>query len=180
MEQKSGFTSSLLRFLCMVKVQYNINVAIVHVDNDTVLINKATRANLARVGTVFEPSTVYTSHQNSVAESSNYVGEACTQLMMVRAPHIPHNKWPHVACYAIEIMNHCLTTATPDGKTSCQLLLEFMNIPNLIPNLYALRTFGEPGWVHIPEQRRTQGNKFSPRATKQYFVGCKGSRIYLM
>jgi hypothetical protein len=180
MEQKSGFTPSLLRYLRMVKVQYNINVAIVHVDNDTVLINKATRADLSQVGTVFEPSTVYTAHQNGVAESSNRVGEARTRLMMVGAPHIPHNKWPHAARYAIEIMNHCPTTAIPNGKTPRQLLLEFMNIPNPIPNLYALRTFGEPGWVHIPEQRRTQGDKFSPRATKQYFVGREGSRIYLM
>jgi hypothetical protein len=52
---------SILHFLRMVKVQHNINVAIVHVDNDTVLINKATRADLAQVSTVFEPSTVYTS-----------------------------------------------------------------------------------------------------------------------
>jgi transposase InsO family protein len=62
----------------MVKVQHNINVAIVHVDNGTVLINKATRADLAQVGTVFKPSTVYTSHQNGVTESNNRVGEART------------------------------------------------------------------------------------------------------
>jgi hypothetical protein len=95
--------------------------------------------------------------------------------MMVGAPYILHNKWPHVACYTIEIMNHCLATAIPNGKTPCQLLLEFMNIPNPIPNLYALHTFGEPGWVHIPEQHHTQGNKFSPPATKQYLVGCEAS-----
>jgi hypothetical protein len=77
-------------------------------------------------------------------------------------------------------MNHWPTTAIPDGKTPRQLLLKFMNTLNPIPNLYALRKFGEPGWVHISEQRRNQGDKFLPRATKQYFVGREGSRIYLM
>jgi hypothetical protein len=164
----------------MVKVQCNIKIAIVHVDNDTILINKATRADLAQVGTFFESSTVYISYQNTVAESSNHVGEAHTRLMIVRAPHILHNKWPHAACYAIKIMNHCPTTAIPNSKTPRQLLLEFMNIPNTILTLYALCTFGEPGWVHIPEQRRKQGDKFSSCATKQYFVRRKGSHIYLM
>jgi hypothetical protein len=59
MEHKSDSTSSLLRFLRMVKVQHGVNVAIVHVDNDTVLINQATKTDLAMVGTVFEPSTTY-------------------------------------------------------------------------------------------------------------------------
>jgi hypothetical protein len=62
----------------MVKVQCNIKIAIVHVDNDTILINKATRADLAQVGTFFESSTVYISYQNTVAESSNHVGEVHT------------------------------------------------------------------------------------------------------
>jgi hypothetical protein len=62
MEHKLDFTSSLLRFLRMIKVQHDVNVAIVHVDNDTVLINQATKTNLAIVGTVFEPSTAYTAH----------------------------------------------------------------------------------------------------------------------
>jgi hypothetical protein len=179
MEHKSDSASSLLRFLRMVEVQHGVNVAIVHVDNDTVLINQATKTDLAMVGTVFEPSTTYTAHQNGVAESSNRVGEARTRLMMVRAPHIPKSMWPYASRYAIKIMNHCPTTAIPSGKTRRQLLLEFMNIPNPVPNLYALRKFDKPGWVHIPEQRRAQGDKFLPRATKQYFVGREGSRIYL-
>jgi hypothetical protein len=180
MKQKSGFTPSLLRFLCMVKVQYNINIAIVHVDNNTVLINKATCADLAQVGTVFKPSTVYTSHQNIVAESSNRIGEADTQLMMVGASHIPHNKWPHAAHYTIKIIKYCPTTAIPHSKTPRLLLLESVDISNPILNFYALCMFGELGWVHVSEQRRRQGNKFYSCATKQYFVGRKGSRIYLV
>jgi hypothetical protein len=53
-------------------------------------------------------------------------------------------------------------------------------MPNPVLNLYALRTYGEPGWVYIPEQRRVQSDKFSPRAYKAYFLGCEGSWIYLM
>jgi hypothetical protein len=71
MEHKLDFTSSLLRFLRMVKVQHGVNVAIVHVDNDTLLINQATKIDFAMVGTVFEPSTTYTAHQNVVVKSSN-------------------------------------------------------------------------------------------------------------
>jgi hypothetical protein len=138
----------------MVKVQHSVNVAIVHVDNDTVLINQATKTDLAMVSTVFEPSTTYTAHQNGVAESSNRVCEARTRLMTVGAPYIPKNMWPYASRYAIEIMNHCPTTAIPSGKTPRQLLLEFMNILNPVLNLYALQKFGEPGWVYIPKQRR--------------------------
>jgi hypothetical protein len=180
MEHKSESTSSLLRFLRMVKVQHGVNVAIVHADDDTVLIEQATKTDLATVGIVFAPSTTYTNHQNGVVESSNRVCETGTRLITVGAPHIPRNIWPYASRYAIEIMNHCITTAISSGKTPRQLLLEYMNNPNPVPNLYALRKFGEPGWVHIPEQRRAQGDKFSPRATKQYFVGREGSQIYLM
>jgi membrane peptidoglycan carboxypeptidase len=84
MKQKSGFTPSFLRYLCMIKVQHNINIVIVQVDNATVLINKATCTDLAQVGTVFKPSTVYTAYQHSITETSNHVGEARTQLMIVR------------------------------------------------------------------------------------------------
>jgi hypothetical protein len=44
--------------------------------------------------------------------------EANRGLTSYRTPHILHNKWPHAACYTIEIMNHCPTTAIPNSKTS--------------------------------------------------------------
>lgn len=88
--------------------------------------------------------------------------------------------WPYAARYATELTNHYPTTALADSKTPHQMLLEYMGVPNPIPNLCALRKFGEAGWVHIPEQRRVQSDKFSARATKAYFVGREGSRIYLM
>jgi hypothetical protein len=147
MEHKSKSTSSLLRFLRMVKVQHGVNVAIVHADDDTVLIEQATKTDLATVGIIFEPSTTYTDHQNEVVESSNRVCETGTRLITVGAPHTPKNMWPYVSRYAIEIMNHCITTAIPSGKTPRQLLLEFINIPNPVPNLYALRKFGDASTI---------------------------------
>jgi hypothetical protein len=53
--------------------------------------------------------------------------------------------WPYALRYAIKIINYCLTTAILSGKTLQQLLLEFINILNLVLNLYALRKFGELG-----------------------------------
>jgi hypothetical protein len=46
-----------------------------------------------------------------------------------------------------------------------------------VPKLHVLRKFGKPGWVHISEQRRVQGDKLSPRAMRKYFVGREGSWI---
>jgi hypothetical protein len=66
------------------------------------------------------------------------------------------------------------------GKTPRQLLLEYMNTPNLVPNLYSLHKYGKLGYVYILEQCRVRGDKFLPRVIKAYFVGCKGLRIYLM
>jgi hypothetical protein len=117
---------------------------------------------LDKASTVFELSTTYTAHQNSLAEASNRVAEARVRLMLIGALHIPKKLWPYAARYATELMNYYPTTAHDDGKTPQQKLLEFMNTPNPVPNLYALRTFGEAGWVYIPEQRRVQSDKFSP------------------
>jgi hypothetical protein len=55
-----------------------------------------------------------------------------------------------------------------------------MGAANLVPNLCSFCKFGEPGWVYIPKERRVQGDKFALRATKMYFIGREGSRIYLM
>jgi hypothetical protein len=86
----------------------------------------------------------------------------------------------NAAKYAVELLNHYPTTAVPEGKTPRQLLLEHMGAANPVPNHYCFRKFGEPGWVYIPKDRRVQGNKFAPRATKTYFIGPEGSRICLM
>jgi hypothetical protein len=60
------------------------------------------------------------------------------------------------------------------------MLLEHMKVVNPVPSLHSVRTFGEPGYVHTPVQKRIQSAKFQPRATKMYFVGREGSRIYHM
>jgi hypothetical protein len=100
--------------------------------------------------------------------------------MMNAAPHLPAKLWPYAAKYAVELLNHYPTTAVLDSKTPRQLLLEHIGVANPVPNLCSFRKFGEPGWVHIPKERRVQGEKFAPRAIKMYFIGREGSRIYLM
>jgi hypothetical protein len=170
----------LIGYTVNVKTQYGVVIALIHTDNNLVLINKNTTEKLASKGTRFEPLTPYAHHQNGVAESSNRVTAARVRLIMNAAPHLPAKLWPYAAKYAVELLNHYPTTAVPDGKTPRQLLLEHMGAANPVPNLCSFRKFGEPGWVHIPKERRVQGNKFAPRATKMYFIGRESSRIYLM
>jgi hypothetical protein len=177
---KEGFGRSLIGYAVNVKTQYGVVIAIVHTDNDLVLINKNTTDKLASKGTRFEPSTPYAHHQNGVAESSNRVTGARVRLMMNAARHLPGKLWPYAAKYAVELLNHYPTTSVPDGKTPRQLLLEHMGAANPVPNLCSFRKFGEPGWVYIPKDRRVQGEKFAPRAIKMYFIGREGSRLYLM
>jgi hypothetical protein len=172
---KEGFGRSLIDYAINVKTQYGVVIALIHTDNDLVLINKNTIEKLASKGTRFEPSTPYVHHQNGVAESSNRVTAARVRLMMNAAPHLPAKLWPYAAKYAVELLNHYPTTAVPDGKTPRQLLLKHMGAANPVPNLCSFRKFGEPGWVHIPKDRRVQGEKFAPRATKMYFIGREGS-----
>jgi hypothetical protein len=155
-------------------------VAVVYTDNNLVLINKNTTAKLANKGTRFKLLTAYAHHQNSVAESSNRVEAACVCLMMNAAPQLPAKLWPYAAKYAIELQNHYPTTAILDNKTPRQLLLEHIGAANPVPDLYSFRKFGEPGWVHIPKERRVQGEKFTPRAIKMYFISRESSCIYLM
>jgi hypothetical protein len=170
----------LVRFLDHTETQHGVRVAICHLDNDTALINKDTRGQLARRGTVFELSTPYTAHQNAVAESSKRMTETRSRNMLIAAPHLPKALWPYAACYAVELLNHYPTTAVPCGKTPRQMLLEHMKVVNPVPSLHSVRTFGEPGYVHTPVQKRIESAKFQPRATKMYFVGREGSRIYHM
>jgi hypothetical protein len=158
------------------ETQHGVRVAICHLDNHTVLINKDTREPLAWRGTVFEPSTPYTAHQNAVAESSNRLTETRSRNMLIAALHLPKELWPYAARYAVELLNHYPTTAVPCGKTPCQMLLEHMKVANPVPSLHSVRTFGEPGYVHTPVQKRVKSAKFQPRAMKMYFVGREGSR----
>jgi hypothetical protein len=157
-----------------------VHVAIIHTDNDLVHINTNTTKKLANKGTRFEPSTPYAHHQNGVAETSNRLEVARVRAMNTAAPHLPQSLWPLAATYAVELLNHYPTTAVPDDKTPQQLLLEHTGAANPVSNLCTFRKFGEPGWVHIPKERRVQGEKFAPRATQVYFVGREGSRIYMM
>jgi hypothetical protein len=179
-DSKQTITSSLLNFLDRMETQYGVRVAICHLDNDTTLINKVSRAQLSHRGTVFEPSTPYTAHQNGVAESSNRLTESRSRNIIIGAPHIPKKMWPYAARYSIELLNHTPTTAVADGKTPQRLRLEHMKVVNPVPNLHSFRRYGETGYVHTPAQKRVQSAKFEPRATKMYFVGRDGSRIYLM
>jgi hypothetical protein len=100
--------------------------------------------------------------------------------MLIAALHLPKALWPYAARYAIELLNHYLTTAVLCGKTPWQMLLKHIKVVNLVPSLHLVRTFGEPGYVYTPVQKRVQSAKFQPRATKMYFVGREGSRIYYM
>jgi hypothetical protein len=179
-DTKQMITAKFLDFIRRMKSQYNVQIAYVHVDNDTVLINKDTKRHLSRQGTVFEPSTPWTAHQNGVAESSNRLCELRSRAMIVGAPHIPKTLWPYASRYAIEVLNHTPTVAVPDGKTPQQLRLEHMGVANPVPNLHSFRQYGETGYVHKSAQRRVQSAKFDTRGTKMYFIGRDGSRIYLM
>ena len=62
MELKSDCTTLLLRFLRMIKTQHRVNVAIIYLDNNNVLINHKTKAELSSASTVFELSTLYTAY----------------------------------------------------------------------------------------------------------------------
>jgi hypothetical protein len=86
---KEGFRRSLIGYTVNVKTQYGCAIALIHTDNDLVLINKNTTEKLASKGTRFEPSTPYAHHQNGVAESSNRITGARVCLMMNAAPHLP-------------------------------------------------------------------------------------------
>jgi hypothetical protein len=177
---KQVIPATLVRFLDRMETQHGVRVAICHLDNHTALINKDTRGQLARPCTVFEPSTPYTAHQNAVAESSNRMTETRSCNMLIAVPHLPKALWSYAARYAVELLNYYPTTAVPCGKTPRQMLLEHMKVVNPVPSLHSVRTFGEPGYVHTPVQKRIQSAKFQPRATKMYFVGREGSRIYHM
>jgi hypothetical protein len=56
---KEGFGRSLIDYAINVKTQYGVVIALIHTDNDLVLINKNTTEKLASKGTRFEPSTPY-------------------------------------------------------------------------------------------------------------------------
>jgi hypothetical protein len=53
--------------------------------------------------------------------------------------------------------------------------MEYIGTPNPVPNLHSIRKYSELSFVYIPKQRRVQGDKFSARAIKAYFVSCEGS-----
>jgi hypothetical protein len=108
------------------------------------------------------------------------VTETRSRNMLIAAPHLPKALWPYAARYAIELLNHYPTTEVPCSKTPRQMLLEHMKMVNPVPSLHSIRTFGEAGYVHAPVQKRVQSAKSQPRATKTYFVGREGSRIYHM
>jgi hypothetical protein len=88
--------------------------------------------------------------------------------------------WPDGGVGRMAVLAGWWWNTLPCGKTPRQMLLEHMKVVNPVPSLHSVRTFGEPGYIHTPVQKRVQSAKFQPCATKMYFVGCEGSRIYHM
>jgi hypothetical protein len=80
--------------------------------------------------------------------------------MLIAALHLPKTLWLYAARYAIKLLNYYLTTAVLCGKTSWQMLLKYIKVVNLVPSLHLVRTFGEPGYVYTPVQKRVKSAKF--------------------
>jgi len=176
-DSKGSLTGRFLSFASSAESVYGCKIAIIHVDNDTVIVNRETREVLRQRGTIFELSTPYSQYQNGVAESSNRLTEYRCRNMTITAPHIPDSMWPYASRYAIELLNHTPSQVL-DGKTPQQLRLESMGVADPIPNLHSFRSYGETGYVH--REQRQKGAKFDGRAVPMHFVGREGSRIYLM
>jgi transposase InsO family protein len=94
-------------------------VELIRTDNDRAIINKDSLAALAKRGTVFKTSALYTPHQNGVAESSNQLVESRTHSMVIAASYIPENLWPYAFRYAVELLNHTPTEALADHSKIC-------------------------------------------------------------
>jgi hypothetical protein len=176
-DSKCSFTGRFLSFVSSAEAFYGCKIAIIHIDNDTVIVNRETCEVLRQQGTMFELSTSYGQYQNGVAESSNRLTEYRCRNMTIAAPHIPDSMWPYASRYAIELLNHTPSQVL-DGKTPQQLRLESMGVADPIPNLHSFRSYGETGYVH--REQRQKGAKFDGRAVPMQFISREGSRIYLM
>jgi transposase InsO family protein len=115
-DSKSSLTGRFLSFVSSAESVYGCKIAIIHVDNDTVIVNREMREVLRQRGTIFKLSTPYSQYQNGVAESSNRLTEYQCRNMTIAAPHIPDSMWPYASRYAIELLNHTPSQVL-DGKT---------------------------------------------------------------
>jgi transposase InsO family protein len=176
-DSKSSLTGRFLSFVNSAGAFYGCKIAIIHVDNDTVIVNHKTRKVLCQRSTIFKLSTPYSQYQNDVAESSNRLTEYRCRNTTIAAPHIPESMWPYASRYAIELLNHTLSQVL-NSKTPQQLQLESMGVANPIPNLHSFCSYGETGYVH--REQRQKGAKFDGHAVPMHFVGRESSRIYLM
>ena len=138
-KSRAEITQVLLDFDRMVTTQYDKIVKVYRLDNDKCFINQVTIKHFRKRGTQLQPSTLYTAHQNGVAEASNKLTTNKVRCILIGAPHLPPTFWPHAAKYAVQLLNVSLTTALADSKTPSHAFNEFLGCQNPVLNLYNLR-----------------------------------------
>jgi len=110
-------------------------------------------------------SDPYTPEQNGVAERANRIIIEKARIWMI-ASEADHKLWPYFFDTAVDYTNFTPNNRTKSlNKTPWELFMDENDPGKPHPvDLSNLRTPGCRVYVHIPKQRRIQGEKFNPVA----------------
>ncbi|OKO98596.1 Retrovirus-related Pol polyprotein from transposon TNT 1-94 [Penicillium subrubescens] len=129
-------------------------------------------------GTLISPSAPYTHEQNGVAEFTGHIIMQSARTLMISAPEAPAFLWPEAAIASTYILNRI---RRPNQQESpIETWNRELNLRQSGPiDLGFLRVWYSKAYVHIPKERRVQGNKMAPRAWIGYLVGYEGENGHI-
>lgn len=172
LRKKSDVADKLENFVRHINTQFGLKIKRLRTDNGGEYISQTLKTFFERKGIVHERTPPYSHESNGVAERLNRTLETIGRSMILDSS-MPPFLWAEAIATAAYLKNRQPHKALSGRITPHEALFKEK------PEIAHLKPFGSTCYVHIPTEKRKQGDKFKPRAVKCQIVGyTKSSGIY--
>lgn len=154
--------TKVLEMINLLETRIASKVQALQTDNAGEYRSKALLTELARRGIQVKETIAHHSETNPVAERCNQTIHMMARTALLHSK-LPKSLWPEAISHSMFTKNR-IPHATLSGRSPIELLLPNTNIQE---ERSRFRYFGEPVWVHIPQEK----SKLQPRSIKVNLVG---------
>jgi ribosome assembly protein YihI (activator of Der GTPase) len=175
--EKKGAQAYLKELFRYVKVQYDINIKTVRIDQGYEFGGKALEDFCKLNGATLEETDPYSAYQNGVSEATNKRINDGIRAATIQYD-VPEELWPLLHEGVIHILNR-MTTRGLLAITPFEAVNRSLNgMEQAQPQIDHLQPLGCRAYVHIEKEQRVTSHKFESRVDIGTLVGFAGHRQY--
>jgi len=164
MRQKSETTKIVKDFVAEMELQNHKTPATFRTDNGGEYVTKDLKGSFASKGNIHEFSPPYSPESNGVAEPlSSTMGESL-RAVLESASTYDKKLWAEAVLTSVYIQNQKPHSALKD-------LTPYEAFHGTKLSIQHLQRFGRECYIDVPDQKRPDGKKLSPRAQRAIFTG---------